>query len=910
MRRKLAYILLSSAIIVSSAALFGSTLVSMDTDVTYGSGKELVFKISEKNTTYGGVSAGNYISNDEYAAVNAVADEMVSRLKTWGANGEVSKEGYDTIRVKIRAQENDDTEYRYIENYLAFSGKHISVAASEDTLEDYKPVDSYSTMFDDQTARIEYVNNIPVVVVGVNEPKKDGVFDKLLDYCKSHTKEANSSEGTKGESCYLCLWANKQEGDTYAKATATGDTADTNISSRLIFAENYQNAWYDNTDDDYDYTEFQLLPNSSALSDKGFDSSKAGAAYKAAFFYMNLFNASDYAALGVGYDVTFAFAKVITSSVDNLVVAGDWNLMPGFGATMIATLVAFALCALVLAFFYHFGALSVLSGVSFTLIGSLLLLSYFNAQFGIGTLVGLLLSALVAGFGPIYYLSKLREELYKGRTLKKSHSEAIRRSVWPVIDAGVLAIILGLCVYAWVPATVGQLGLVLVFGGFFSLVHNLLLLRLEGYLLANDSSAETKLGKTYNIDETKLLAQPDLAAAPAESASGETKKAYEGPYADKNFKKPFKGVAIAMGALLVASIAGLTVFSVLKGTAYNYADAYNDTTVGYIEYRVVSSNTTNLRISDVEDVETSILPMISLDGNKLDSTSYTSVDKETSTVYLTETEISYSVNYYVINFASYYDPNATYAFTVTKLDGSTEEATSLGDALTLAVDNYVGEAATASVKNVAGATGTPTLPTVWLGLGIGLLLDLVYLVIRYRPSRGLVLGLFSYAVPTIVMGFFALTRIPVTPFVSAGAIGGAFLTMLFAFFVLAKEKEIFKESRERDKDSLAFHSECLNKAVSTSAGDLVIFALLALWCGVSYFCLAPATFEWVYAALLLAILAALALILFVLAPASIYLATLFSKINISFKRPDKKEQPGAKKKSPEPEEAIFIGIND
>jgi hypothetical protein len=910
MRRKLAYILLSSAIIVSSAALFGSTLVSMDTDVNYGSGRELVFKISEKNSTYGGAVAANYINNDEYVAVNAVADEMVNRLKSWGANGEVSKEGYDTIRVKIRAQENDDTEYRYIENYLAFSGQHISVAASEDTLEDYKPVDSYSTMFDDQTARIEYVNNIPVVVVGVNEPKKDGVFDKLLDFCKSHTKEANSSEGTQGESCYLCLWSNKQEGDTYAKATATGDSADTNISSRLIFAENYQNAWFDNTDNDYDYTEFQLLPNSSALSDKGFDSSKAGAAYKAAFFYMNLFNASDYAALGVGYDVTFAFAKTITSGVDNLVTAGDWNLMPGFGATMIATLVALALSAIVLALFYHLGALSVLSGVSFTLIGSLLLLSYFNAQFGIGTLLGLLLAALIAGFGPIYYLSKLKEELYKGRTLKKSHSEAIRRSVWPVIDSGVIAIILGLCIYAWVPATVGQLGLVLVFGGFFALVHNLLLLRLEGYLLANDADVEMKLGRAYNIDETKLLSQPDPTSIAAENAPVEAKKAYEGPYADKDFKKPFKGVSIALGALLVASIAGLTVFSIVKGTAYNYADAYDDTTVGYIEYRVVSSNTTNLRISDVEDVETAILPMISLDGTPLDSSSYTSVDKETSTIYVTESEISYSVNYYVIDFASYFDPNATYALTVTKLDGSVEEVSTLEDALVAAVDNYVGEAATASVKNVTGATGTPALPSVWLGLGIGLLLDLVYLVIRYRPSRGLVLGLFSYAVPTIVMGFFALSRIPVTPFVSAGAMAGGFLTMLLAFFVLAKEKEIFKESRERDKDTLAFHSECLRKAVSTSAGDLIIFTLIALWCGVSFFCLAPSTFEWVYLAFLLAILLAVALILFVLAPSSIYLATLFSKINISFKRPEKKDQNGGKKKSPEPEEAIFIGIND
>ena len=138
-----------------------------------------------------------------------------------------------------------------------------------------------------------------------------------------------------------------------------------------------------------------------------------------------------------------------------------------------------------LVLFYGLGSLAIISNVALSILASLILFSYFNVQFGVGAIVGLVLVALEAAFGGSYYFSKIKEQLYLGRSLKKAHQEGVKRALWPTIDAGLIGIILGLCVYSFVPDVVGKVGLMLVFGSFFAAVFNLLLLRLEGWFLAN-----------------------------------------------------------------------------------------------------------------------------------------------------------------------------------------------------------------------------------------------------------------------------------------------------------------------------------------------------------------------------------------------------------------------------------------
>ncbi len=920
MRRKLAYLLLSGAILFGAAATIGTTITSLDTDVTYGYGKEFYFKISNYSTdVYTGTKTANYVTEaDGDTAINAVASEMQARLKAWDANGTVTKIGYDTVKVTIRAQKADATEYTYLQSYLPFSGGDLTVTAGcSDTTIQKKADDTYladaytnNKMFEGQTASITYITNnnvsIPVVTIAVNSPNKGEAMDDLIEFCKTNTTGADSEKGTSAVNCYLVLWANRQTGDNYADASSSSSKDyDVNMSKRLIFGENAANAWYDAKDDDNDYKRLQLVPNSEALTENGYDSSKSDAAYKAAKYYVNMLNAKTYhsASFGsaAGVEVSFAYSNDISASVEELVSAGDWHLSPAFNYTMIASLVVLAFAAVILALYYRLGAVAILSNVAVSVLGTMLLMVYFSTQFGIGVLLGLLLVSLVTGFGGVYYFAKVKEELYSGRTPKKAHQEAIKKALGPTIDAGIASIVIGLCVYGLLPDVVGKLGLVLVFGGALGAISNILLLRLEGWLLANDNTVESQLSRSYGVDESKLV-----------NPLKDEKQTYFGPYAETDFQKGKKTIAIVAGVLAIASVAGIAVFSAKNGVAYNYASAYNDSTAISLEYRVKKGSNANKLLNDAQ-VKNDFLAKYSLtvDGKvtTLDQLAGT-ITAETGEIYDTDNKTTYTAYYYNVPLTSALSTTTDYAVSST-FSGISQTYSSLSDAMDSASTSF-DASLYARADIVSVQAGTPTLGNVYLAVGVSLITLLIYFVIRYRPSRGIAISLLAGVSGVCVAGFFALSRLAVTPLASMGIIAVTLLAYVIGLFLLEKEKELTKESRERDKTTLAFRSTTLLTANKQGAGDLVLYSLLASVSFIIFAGILPSIWRLDYLGVLLGFVIALVLVLVLLAPLSILLDKLFAQIHLNF-HPIKKETPtaaGPRKKGAEPEEAIFIGIND
>lgn len=914
MRRKLAYILLNLAIFVGVGATVGEIITKMDTDVSYGAGKELYFRLSEKNSTLNGIFTENYLGNKtenrNYDTINAVAEEMEDRLANWGVNSTVSKEGYDLIKVTLRVEGDSDTEYNYIQNYLAFSGGNITVAAGstdEDIQNDAPSGENYlnNAMFKGQTASIEYINDsVPVVTIPVNYDGKDGAMGELINYCTENTKEADTSAGTEAKSCYLVLWANWQEGDSYKAATSSdADIKDSNMARRLIFGENAANAWYtDTSNEDNNYKKLQLVPNSDAIQDGQYDSSKSGAAYKAAFYYMNLLNASSYQE-DFDCDVNFIYSHRSTVTVDSLVTAGAWHLSPSFGPTTIALLFGFAILALVSAAFYRMGALSVVSNVALSIFGSFALFAYFNAAFGIGAAVGFALGALVTAFGSIYYFAKFKEQLYEGRSPKKAHQEAIKKALWPTIDSGVASIIIGLCVYGFVPSTIGAMGLALILSSFFGMVANIVLLRLEGYLLSNDNQTEGNVANLYGVEKERI---PD--------ALKEEKQTYFGPYAKVNFTKHKVIFGIVAGVLLLASIVGVSVWSGL-GEAYNYSGAYDDTTSISLECRANEGE--DPEFSKTEEVETGFLAKISLqnDAEKTfrDYVADDGISVETSEVYDTTSGVMETITVYNfhIELNRYFEPETVYDFVV--------DGVSKSDLLTNVISELAEDSAmTGSANNVKVQAGTPSLGTMYLAIGVASLSTMVYFFLRYRPSRALAASIISTGSTVLVAGFFALTRIAVSPLASIGLVSIMILSIIMSSYILNKEKEIRKESREHEKDSAAFRDACLLRANSESAGDMIVFALIAFGAFVSFLGFAPVSYYPIFLGVLVGILLVGLLTLTCLSPLSIVFSKWLrlaktsideSRKKVALSKPNSGNTPSTRRRA-EPEEAIFIGIND
>lgn len=930
MRRKLGFILLAGSILVGSAALIGQALTGLDTDFSYGSGKDFYFVITDgdsADSTYNGVKVQDYIQDDDYEAVNAVADEMKKRLQEWDIDAEVSKEGFYTVKVSLRSEGADTTEYDYLKRYLAFSGGNITVGIGSTDEDIQKEADdkfsgaeySDNAMFEGNKAEITYVNSIPVVTIAVNSPKKDGAFDQLVQFCgeEGHNQEADESAGTQSVNTYIVLWANKQTTDNFTNANkASGETGyDPNMTSRLIFGEAYSNAWYTPADEDEHYKKMQIVPNSEALTNSGYDASKAGAAYKAAKYYKCIMNASDYGSIlgdERGVSVAFSYESTTQAAVESLIHLGDWNAYPAFNMTLIACLIGALAGIALIAVAYRWGALAIAGNISLSLIATLFLFGHFSAQFGIGAIVGIVLGALGIAFGGIYYFAKFKEELYAGRGPKKAHAEAIKKALWPSLDAGIISIVLGLCVYGLVPASIGMGGLTLVLMGFFGTVCNIILLRIEGYMLANDKGVAAHLGRNYGVDEKKLV----------NGMEGE-KQTYFGPYAGKDLSKGHNIIGIVAAVLAIASIVGISIFTFKNGDAYNYAGAYEDTTSISIEYRV-EAEAANERGKDLDEISdltnssgTGLLDVIEIDGKALPSYFDTdSIVKETGTLVDSSVDpvVSYTVYYYDIPLNTHFDFDGKSH--VISLEGSSGYDT-LSEALKERAKDFLndesGDLHFASVNNVVVEAGTPSLGKVYIGIGVALASLFVYFALRFKISRSLMVTAISGASGLLVAGLFALTRIPVTPMVSLAIVAATFLGFILPVFYLQKAKEIKKDSRERDKNSLEFEETCTNRAVSEGVGDSLIFATISLLVFILMFALFPRTFANVFLGSSVSIIFIFFLATSIIAPYAIGMGRLFHKIKDNFhpfRREVKSGMKGGKKNTSEPEEAVFIGIND
>ncbi len=912
MRRTLAYLFLGASLLLGVGATITSSLSKMDTDVSYGSGKDLYFRISDKGSTYEGVSTDTYVEDDNYYAVNEVAKEIESRLEFWDINATVAKEGYSTIKVSVRTQGSDEVEYSYLQTYLAYSGQHVTVEAGttdEDAMtEAPNSVDfADNGLFEEGTnAEITYVNTVPVVTVPVKEAfqGENGKLNELIKFCTDHTvQEEKDDEGnvtTPGKSCLLVLWHHKQEADSYAAVQNKGTEDYTpNMASRLLFGEDATNAWYvDQADSDNNYKKLQLIPSSAAIKDGSYDASKANAAYKAAKFYRDILNAKEY-----NYDVTFAYSSVVTAGVDPLTRAGDWHLSINFGPSAIASLVALVIGIVIISVFYRFGAVAILGNAAVAVEAAILLFAYFSAQFGIGALAGFGLGAIVTAFGGIYYFHKVKQQLYEGRTLKKAHQEASKKALWPTLDISIISIVIGVCLYGFVHSTIGNLGLALTLTSAFGLVLNLILLRIEGWLLANDQDSEKHLKAFFGVDPTKVP-----------NALKDEKQSYYGALANKDFEKHKKPFMIGALALIIAAIAGVSIMSATIG-AFNYSGAYDNTTSINVEYWINSESFSTKKLADKQQVMDDFLSLIEYDNQSIGKlTTEEDITLETRQVYLNEDEITYTVYNFEIPLSVYFDEkDSSKTFTV---NGTAFN--SLNQAVKEAVDTFTADNSVyASANTVFYQAGTPNLGTVYLGIGVGVAIAFVYLIFRFGLARAFVSSVISLGSSVLTVGFFALTRLPVTPLASIGAALAGLAALYVALFTLNRAKEIVKDSRERDKSALEFKNNCLVKANAEEAVEIIVFSSIMAALCLALAIIGPREYAVIFVGALLGLAFSVAATLFTLVPASKFLSVYIKRASDSVAASHKKAQEerranekNNRRKGSEPEEAIFIGIND
>ncbi len=878
MRRFIAYVALSVFGLVAVGATFNSAFVQSNTNIEYSDGRALTFRLSS-----------NEDENSELPedASSEIATIMEERLNTYGETRyDIYTEGNDTVKVVL--SEDRQTYYEQIETYLSFNGAFAlgtstNVVAIGDEFMDTTR-DSYVT----------FINHYPTVVIPINSESEE--FQAVIEEAERLQEESNNtsdeeSDTTTDTATYVYLAYNFVEGeDSISQLISGNEDYDEDKADKLLMQFDISRIWSDD-----EHTAIASSVNIDTDGDGSINVSDVSNGTQIANYYINLLNSDE-----LPYDVTFIFEETVPAYFENLISYG-MRETTAMSRTLIATLFAIIIISLLLAVIYRWASLSIATFSILSTYIAMLFTILFSVEFNTALIIGLVLVALISVACGVIYLTKVREECYRGRSLKKANTEGAKRALLPIVDLNVLLVLIGAIFYWLGGEMMVSFAAVTVFGGIASLIFNTLGLKALMWLLTNT----TKFVNKYSVIGVKNENVPNLI--------NEEKQEYYGTFQSTDFTKNKKPMLIIGGLLFVASIAGSVTFGVLNnGNMFN-TPSYS-TGNSYLYFETTTSNSA-VNTAFVENILNNTLLVYEGDEGEESEPLFASdailndyID--TFTREETSNGVTTTYNYIVVDLGRYIDGETMARLTL--------EDQTYDNSFALLYSDYIEGAnldinATASLKaSVHTSMQQPNYIWIIVSSAVAIGFMSLYMMIRYGLSRGLVSILMAGFAGFICVGFFALTRIAtgldifiVLPFV-------ILLTYVFMVMFANKEKEMIKEETLRSKDnSIEKHEEIMKRATSLSAGAIVTFGLVAAYLCINFFGFGVLNTSLYYVFGLIGILISLIFVLTCYGYLSHYVYKLERKLNIRLpKLTIKRKHKKVKIKSSEPEEAIFIGIND
>ena len=889
MRRLWSHIVIAATSLLMVGATFATVVTNINSNIEFEKGRELTFRVMAKDND-GNPDKEYTFDNDE--AVKDTAKIMEKRLASANISRyKVETQNNDTIKVTF--VQDTDQQYEIIQNYLSFNAT-LAISNSKETY-------ALATEFlnTNKKAYMETTDGYPAIIIPI---KKDNeLFQAVYTEAKEmsdnnegeveeeHEHEEGEEEEEPTRHAYLYLWYDYIEDYySYDKTKRDGETYDETIASKVLMTFDAANPFLD---DDQDALRAYVHPTNSDSEEVTAES--LAKAYENARYYVNLLNAGE-----MEYHVDFMFSKRADYFVESLVALGTRETINFQSRTFIATMCAMVVVSLLLVYFFKLGA----SGVAVTSIVStflgLLFVVLLGAEFNVAGLVGLIALALTSVTSGVIYCHKLKEECYRGRTLKKANSEAAKKALLPTVDLHVILVAMGVACYLLGGVIMKSFAVVTILGGLSSLVLNLLGLRGLEWLVTNEQG----LTGRYDLFD---VAEDQVANQLEEDKSAR----YEGANANRDFTKSKKPVAIVSALLFVASLVCILVFGIAnKGAIYQTSATAGNSQL-YVEYTSEIANNTALT-ADVKEVIDEIINKSTLDGkelkNNVEIETYDYVTKYDSTKAGTRT-VYYA--YYRIDFKKALKGTEKIAY-----DGQAAV-----DIDTFFSDEGLSDAGIAFPNNAVASfkktertnADQPNAALLIAATSVGIGISTLYLLLRYRLSRGLATLVIGTAATGISAGIFSMLHfLPVTSYVAVAIPFVAIFTLMIGVIFMNKEREMVLEDRSKD-NSLENRNALMVKATALASTPITVAFIMALYLGVNFFGFMFDSVSWIFLSVILGVCVATALTLILFGPCAQIFYKLFSGVKV-FKphAKKKKARPVRVKKSAEPEEAIFIGIND
>ena len=858
MRRLITYIAIASGLVLGMALNFMGVVQTTRGNLEFANGREFVYRLTDKEDVDALIPAGD---------VELIAATMEERLETaLVTKYEIETEGRDQIRVTLG--ENNDTAYSRVRTYLNFDGE-FSICTSTDVCA------VGDEMFAGVTARVDYKGQYPHIVIPLSNPTY--FIDQIVAEAQRIDEEASGGEPTEqiNEASYILLWANRLEGDSYEESLTNQKVAE-----KLIMKFNYTSLWWDEEAKTEITAAIDLSRYSTPDENNIFPTSAVAQANETAFHFVNLFNASPLA-----YDVEFLFEAPVSASIENVLSYG-LNIGLSWSNTLLASIVVSLIVIGIVAYFYRLLAVGIVTASAASIFTTSYAFNLLGMQLSSATIIAMLVIGVLTLLGGILYAHKLRNEIYRGRSLKKANLEASRKVTWPLIDLSIVTLLVGLLTYILGGNLVRNFSVYIMLGAIANLIFVLAGLKGMNWLITNEPELNDKLS-LFAVDAKKVP-----------NTLNEEKQTYFGRFAHLNYGKKAARVGIASGLVTLLGVA-LTIF--LSVTSQPLLG----TPVTNIHSRIYFEVTERSDIESAGYVEDNILEYLTIDGEAL---SFDEITRHELTRLEDEVEVNYF--FYVVSSTNDYvgTEDAVYDDGVNNYTGTLEEV--LGNVVYgIDADETV---SMVSVHQVAVISSQPNLGQLALGLLAGIGAALLYIAVRYFIAR--TIAAFSIAVlsSAMTMTFFLITRMPTLNIAGLSMYLVALVSLFLAIVIFSKEKEMMAEAPKGD-DPLATRLELAPKAVSTSASIIYVVGGLMFYAGLNFFGFGPSPMSPLFAGVTVGVGIVLILTLSLLSPISIFFAKIFAKWNLNAKLPRRKprrHQAKVEPKSAEPSEAIFIGIND
>ena len=906
MRRLWAHICIAAATLVAIFASFPSVLKGMRTDGDYITHRQFTFQLTERIDA----ETGSPVKELEENSAKELAEEMAHRLEKANVSSyKITTSGNDIVTASFYA--DTDTEYSNITTYLTFSGSFALMSADPDG----EPLVDEEFIRDTVYQNRPSINEYPTIYIPLKNDSE--AFTNIIKYAQDNPDEESSGEAAEGEEAetvsvaHLYIIYNYEKGDTYKSLNETNKWNEKLLLSidvtnekelKSIATDGSANGYAKDADGNYFF--YQKSGYQDANGNSQADPNEVAAAYNQADLLINLFNSTS-----LDYEV-----KVIRglSSEDKVRVEANVENLFAYGSlawssTLTAIIAAIVIISLLLVVFYRLSALSIITTTLLSSFLTFLLFVAIGLEFNSLALLGYIVVALAGLVSGVIYTSKLRDECYKGRTLKKANSEASKKSTLPIIDIHVVTLLIGLFSYLLGGAALHSFGSIVLLGSLISVFVSLGGLKGLFWLSTNTTKLTGKY-KVFAVDEEKVP-----------NHMQEEKQTYFGPYAEKDFSKKKKPVSIIALSLSVLALGGLIAMGAVTGGSLlkdhgNKVIGSEIFVVNTIE-KLSDDSKETLSEDDVKTFleETKIISTageaVTWDTTDTHASLYDNV-KKIDTYTVTETIVgddtkTYLHTYYQVSFKSVLEANTR---VVNKNDGEytiTELLEVKQDDDRYSVASLKAVSSTAQEHNVRWYR-------VLLATSVAIATLTIYLFIRYRISRTLLMLVYPLAASVITLSLLALVSLGLAlPSVVYAVIP---LTAIISYFVSLifanKERDLMLDEKEKNLP-VERRLEMSQKAFGMSYAPALVVMVLAIYILINFFGFGPAVNSYLYLAGILAVLMSFGFYTVTYLTYSNALVAKLGKINLDVKpRKNKKKNKVEKTKSAEPEESIFIGIND